>query len=403
MLTEHPRDGGRLRHRARGDGNVAVVRLVERLFDDAVAVGVQDQIVHHADAQPALDHREDGEVAADLKLDARGLPEMLEEQIDLVVLLLLEADEILVRQPADGEAFRVAQRVVRRQDDRQRVAQQEGRVELLGAGEGEKAAVDLPAAQPGRDLVVLAVEDLKADIGVFFVEGLDHQRHPAGRHAGERAHANEAALQSVQLADGKIELLLPLDDGLKDGQQLRPLRADLDARAVAREQRDIPMLLQVRDHAAHGRLRVAQLRGGEHYHLGGDTDVHFRVIGLRGDGGIVKDDDISRGSLAFRRQLYLSQVPRPPGKRQDGVRLVSRDDAVFQRLEICRGRAVSRRVDQLSHCLVFDRPRWIEGAVAPCGGDGLFYRFKDHFCLLCGLIRSPYNNTPSGENNQVPI
>ena len=218
--------------------------------------------MHHADAQPALDHREDGEVAADLKLDARGLPEVLEEQIDLVVLLLLEADEILVRQPADGEAFRVAQRVVRRQDDRQRVAQQEGRVELLGAGEGEKAAVDLPAAQPGRDLVVLAVEDLKADIGVFFVEGLDHQRHPAGRHAGERAHANEAVLQSVQLADGKAELLLPLDDGLKDGQQLRPLRADLDARAVAREQRDVPMLLQVRDHAAHGRLRVAQLRGG---------------------------------------------------------------------------------------------------------------------------------------------
>ena len=95
---------------------------------------------------PALDHREDGEVAADLKLDARGLPEVLEEQIDLVVLLLHEADEILVRQPADGEAFRVAQRVVRRQDDRQRVAQQEGRVELLGAGEGEKAAVDLSAA-----------------------------------------------------------------------------------------------------------------------------------------------------------------------------------------------------------------------------------------------------------------
>lgn len=94
------------------------------------------------------------------------------------------------------------------------------------------------------------------------MEGLDHQRHPAGRHAGERAHANEAVLQSVQLADGKAELLLPLDDGLKDGQQLRPLRADLDARAIAREQRDVPMLLQVRDHAAHGRLRVAQLRGG---------------------------------------------------------------------------------------------------------------------------------------------
>lgn len=69
-------------------------------------------------------------------------------------------------------------------------------------------------------------------------------------------------MQSVQLADGKAELLLPLDDGLKDGQQLRPLRADLDARAIAREQRDVPMLLQVRDHAAHGRLRVAQLRGG---------------------------------------------------------------------------------------------------------------------------------------------
>ena len=108
-----------LRRRARGDGNIAVVRFVERLFDDAVAVGVQDQIVHHADAQPALDHREDGEVAADLKLDARGLPEMFEKEVDLVVLFLHEADEILVRQPADGEAFRVAQRVVRRQDDRQ--------------------------------------------------------------------------------------------------------------------------------------------------------------------------------------------------------------------------------------------------------------------------------------------
>ena len=72
VLAEHPRDGGWLRRRARGDGNVAVVRFVERLFDDAVAVGVQDQVVHHADAQPALDHREDGKVAADLKLDARG-------------------------------------------------------------------------------------------------------------------------------------------------------------------------------------------------------------------------------------------------------------------------------------------------------------------------------------------
>ena len=59
-----------------------------------------------------------------------------------------------------------------------------------------------------------------------------------------------------------LTVILPMDDGLQDRKELRALGADLNARAVAREERNIPRLLQIGDHAADGGLRVAKLTCG---------------------------------------------------------------------------------------------------------------------------------------------
>ena len=88
-----------------------------------VAVGVEHQLMDHADAQTALHHRQNGVIVADLIADVGLLLEVIQELGDLVVLLLLQIDEVLVGQLSDGIAGVVGQRMVFRQDGYQGVLQ----------------------------------------------------------------------------------------------------------------------------------------------------------------------------------------------------------------------------------------------------------------------------------------
>ena len=95
--------------------------LLVGLGHDVVPVGIEHQLMNHADSQAAFHHRQYGVIVADLVADVRLLLEVVQELGDFVVLLLLQIDEVLVGQLSDGVAGIVGQGMVLRQNGHQSI------------------------------------------------------------------------------------------------------------------------------------------------------------------------------------------------------------------------------------------------------------------------------------------
>ena len=101
----------------------------------------------------------------------------------------------------------------------------------------QQREVDLPGAQPRRDLLGLALGQRQLDVGVARAEGGDRQRHqrrPGGR---ERGHPQPAPAQAGDRPERRLGGLQPREDPLGVSHQRLPRRGQADPARVALQQR----------------------------------------------------------------------------------------------------------------------------------------------------------------------
>ena len=261
MFREKAGDGRRNKIPLDGNADVAGLCDVQRQPRDLITLRVKNEVMHDADAKPCFDHGKKRKVTGDVIGDARRNMRLIQKAVDLIVLDLLEIDETLVGQLGKREAGLLCHRVIERQDRDKGVAQKERQIKLVGHRRDKEAAVDRAAAQPIGDLVVFSVEQLDLDVGVLGMKGLEDSGQNAGGQARKAADTQCAGLCAVQLGNGKIKILIILDDLSDRGEERHTVRGDLNAGMVAREQRALPVSLQIGNHFADGGLGVAQIIG----------------------------------------------------------------------------------------------------------------------------------------------
>lgn len=175
---------------------------------------------------------------------------------------LFQQEERLLTQGGQGDPFQRRQRVALRQDGQQAVLRQRDSLEGGDGGETEEAAVHAALCNPRLDLGVVSQQQLVVDAGIVLLKGADDVGEPVGGHAGEYADADEARLDVMEVVHLRLKAAVLVAQALGQRQESGAVGGQGDAGAAALQERDVPLRLQVADHAADTGLRVVQDVGG---------------------------------------------------------------------------------------------------------------------------------------------
>ena len=136
---------------------------------------------------------------------------------------------------------------------------QQPRRQLHVAGQADKAAIHTALADPVFNFTVIALHQLKFNVGIQLVEGFQNIRHPLYRYAGKGTHAHQTDLQTLQVVCFFLQLVLHGAKLLEIGQQGPPVSGQADAAAAACHQLQTQFVLQRCNGVADARLGKPKL------------------------------------------------------------------------------------------------------------------------------------------------
>ena len=173
-----------------------------------------------------------------------------------------ERNKRLLCQLLDPADRTLPQWVPLRQDGGQRILVQRCAAAARTGGKRCKRKIDAAVAEPGVDIMIVAVEKLEIHLRVLLLELHHHGGQPVRGDAGERADADLAGNERMQAFRRLPQQPFLPHDLVNIGHHLLALRREACAGARALQKRQLKLRLDGGEHMADAGLRKAQLLRG---------------------------------------------------------------------------------------------------------------------------------------------